>query len=157
MQKSIEKVCNFQMEFWTHLSTVYPDFNVLNDLGSKIYHAAQDTDNYWKQLSKINQSSQQALTYYGEYLSYIRNHPQAGREFIDRALAANFAKNSFEDQARKQDELFSEETTVVHISGNRESSGRILKVSQGLQKCFGTNKNEVVGRNVNCLMTPLFD
>jgi len=40
MQKAIEKVCNLQVEFWTHLTTVVPDQNILNDLGKKIYTAA---------------------------------------------------------------------------------------------------------------------
>ena len=40
MQKTIEKVCNFEIEFWTHLTTVVPDLNVLNETGKKIYVAA---------------------------------------------------------------------------------------------------------------------
>ena len=54
MQKQIEKVCNYQVEFWTHLTTVIPDLNVLNDLNLKIYKASQEAERYWKQLSKIN-------------------------------------------------------------------------------------------------------
>ena len=38
LSKSIETVCNYQIEFWTHLSTLMPDLNVLNDLGKKIYN-----------------------------------------------------------------------------------------------------------------------
>lgn len=41
---------------------------------------------------------------------------------------------------------------MVHISGNKESSGRVVKVSHGLQKCFGYSKDEVVGHNINFLM-----
>jgi hypothetical protein len=37
LQKQMEKVCNTQGEFWTHLTTVMPDMNVLNDYGKKIY------------------------------------------------------------------------------------------------------------------------
>jgi len=40
MQKSIEKVCNLEIEFWTHLTTVVPDLNILNELGKKIYAAS---------------------------------------------------------------------------------------------------------------------
>ena len=47
MQKSIEKVCNLQVEFWTHLTTVVPDLNVLNELGKKLYDASQETDYFW--------------------------------------------------------------------------------------------------------------
>ena len=44
MQKAIEKVCNLEVEFWTHLTTVVPDLNILNDLGKKIYVAAQEAE-----------------------------------------------------------------------------------------------------------------
>ncbi len=54
MQKSIEKVCNLQAEFWTHLTTVMPNQNVLNDLGKKIYEGNLEAELYWKKLSKIN-------------------------------------------------------------------------------------------------------
>ena len=47
MSKAIEKVCNLQVEFWTHLTTVVPDLNVLNDLGQKIYNASQEAESFW--------------------------------------------------------------------------------------------------------------
>jgi hypothetical protein len=75
MQKQIEKVCNFQVEFWTHLATIVPDLNFLNDLSQKIYDSAKEADFYWKELCKINPNYPQALTLYGEYLTFIRNHP----------------------------------------------------------------------------------
>ena len=57
-----------------------------------------------------------------------------------------------DENAKRSEILFSEEAVVVHISGNKESSGRVLKVSQGLYKCFGFAKNEVIGHSVNFLM-----
>lgn len=45
-----------------------------------------------------------------------------------------------EDDTKRSEILFTEDTTVFHISGNKESSGRILKVSQGLYKCFGLTR-----------------
>ena len=44
------------------------------------------------------------------------------------------------EHVKKSDILFTEDATVIHISGNKESSGRILKTSQGLKKCFGWDK-----------------
>ena len=48
--------------------------------------------------------------------------------------------------------MFTIDTTVVHISGNRDTSGKILHVSNGLLKNFGHTKAEVVGHNVSFLM-----
>lgn len=52
--------------------------------------------------------------------------------------------------------LFSDTTVVVHISGNKENSGRILKTNQGLTKVFGYNKTEVMGHQINILMPSLY-
>ena len=41
----------------------------------------------------------------------------------------NVAHNSMDENVKRSDVLFSEDSTVVHISGNKDSSGRILKVS----------------------------
>ena len=54
MQKQIEKVCNHQVEFWTHLTTVIPDLNYLNDLNIKIFNASKEADNLWNSLCEIN-------------------------------------------------------------------------------------------------------
>ena len=52
--------------------------------------------------------------------------------------------------------LFSDTTVVVHISGNKENSGRILKTNQGLTKVFGYNKTELMGHQVNTLMPSIY-
>ena len=54
------------------------------------------------------------------------------------------------------DVLFSEDTTVIHISGNKENPGRILKVNQGLFKVFGYTKTEVIGHSLNVIMPKVF-
>jgi len=118
MQKSIELVSNLQVEFWTHLTTLVPDLNVLNELGKKIYVAAEDVDKLWSQLCMINPNYQHALTLYGEYLKEIRNHEHIGTALIERGMS-NFAnKKTLDDHGASSDILFSDDTTVVHVSGN---------------------------------------
>lgn len=78
MQRAIEKVCNLQVEFWTHLTTVVPDLNILNDLGKKVYEAGEEADGFWNSLCRINPNYQQALSIYGEYMKDIRNHEHLG-------------------------------------------------------------------------------
>ena len=97
MQKSIERVCNLEVEFWTHLTSVVPgkatanhlDLNTLNDFGLKIFQATMETDEFWKQLSKINPNYTDALIIYGEYLRDIRNHPEQGRKTLERVSTPN--------------------------------------------------------------------
>ncbi len=81
-----------------------------------------------------------------------------GKEYFDKANKANFdvnldnkndrQNNAGEggrtlgrgDDTQKSDLLFSDEAVIVHISGNKESSGRMLKVSNGLKRCFGWDR-----------------
>lgn len=74
MGKQIEKVCNFQLEFWTHLSNVIPDLNFLSKLNNSIVDSAAEADRYWEQLCKINPNYPQALLMYSEYLITVRNN-----------------------------------------------------------------------------------
>jgi hypothetical protein len=157
MSKSIEIVSNLQVEFWTHLTTLVPDLNVLNELGKKIYLAAEEVDKCWYQLCKINANYQHALVFYGSYMKEIRNHEHIGNQLIDRSQNAQNAKKALDDHAAaSSDTLFSDDTTVVHVSGNKESLGKIMNASKSLTKVFGYNKNEVVGHSINILMPAIF-
>lgn len=65
-------------------------------------------------------------------------------------------KKSIDEHAKTSDILFSPDTAVIHISGNKESIGKILKTSQGLSAVFGYSKTEVIGHSINILMPTLF-
>ena len=129
MQRAIEKVCNLQVEFWTHLTTVVPDLNILNDLGKKVYEAGEEAEQFWNQLCKINPNYSQALSIYGEYLKDIRNHEHLGNAYIERSFNTMGNKKALDEHTKSSDILFSEDTTVIHVSGNKESVGKILKTS----------------------------
>lgn len=107
-------------------------------------------------MCKINPNYQQALNIYGEYLREIRNHEHLGNTYIERGFNTMNAKKSIDEHAKTSDILFSPDTTVIHISGNKESIGKILKTSQGLSTVFGYSKTEVIGHSTNILMPTLF-
>jgi len=152
----MEKVCNIQVEFWTHLTTVVPDLNILNDLGKKASEAALEVDMFWSMLCKINPNYQNALNIYGEYLRDIRNHQQLGNIFLERAYNNLSGKKTTEDATKSHDIIFSNDTAIIHLSGNKESIGKILKTSTSLTRVFGYNKTEVLGHSVNILMPAIF-
>jgi len=83
-QKTIEKVCNFQIEFWSQIANQLPDLNILHDLGNKIYDATKEAEDFWNKLSKINANYAKALTLYGNYMIEIKNHNQVGYELLEK-------------------------------------------------------------------------
>ena len=60
-------MCNYQIEFWTHLATVIPDLNYLNQLNNDIVDSASEVEHLWRGLCRINPNYPQALMMYSEY------------------------------------------------------------------------------------------
>lgn len=83
-QKAIEKVCNFQIEFWTQIANQLPDLNILHDLSKKIYESTKEAEDFWLKLSKINANYSKALNLYGNYMIEIKNHNQVGYELLEK-------------------------------------------------------------------------
>ena len=70
------------------------------------------------------------MTVYGEYLKDIRNHENLGNVYIEKGFTSGGgAKKSVDEHVKNSDILFSDDTTVIHVSGNKESVGKILKTS----------------------------
>ena len=107
-------------------------------------------------LCKINPSYPKALNMYGLYLIEIKNNRQLGNELLEKAKSNNNFKKSVEDVAKAADVLFDDTTAVLHISGSKDTPGRILKTNRGLTSIFSYSKSEMVGHAVNILMPSIF-
>ena len=77
-------------------------------------------------------------------------------EFYYFRAKVNTNKKSLDELIKSSDVLFADETVVIHVSGNKDTAGRILKSNQGLAKIFGYSKSEVNGHTINILMPSLF-
>jgi hypothetical protein len=69
------------------------------------------------------------LNIYGEYLKDVRNHEQLGNSYIEKAYNSITSKKSVDEHAKTSDVLFSDDTTIIHVSGNKDSIGKILKTN----------------------------
>ena len=155
-RKNIEKVCSYQIEFWSILANSMPDFNLLNDLGQKIYEATHEAENSWNQLCDINPNYPKAQEFYGNYLIEIKNNSQLGLELTAKATT-NSNKRSLDELIKSADILFADDTVVLHVSGSKDPHpGLILKSNQGLSKVFGYTNEEVSHLSVNVLMPEIY-
>ena len=59
----------------------------------------------------------------------IRNHEHIGTALIERGMNNFATKKTLDDHALSSDILFGDDTTVVHVSGNKESIGKIMNAS----------------------------
>ena len=83
-QKSIEKVANYQVEFWAQVAKQLPDLNILYDIEQKIFLASQETEDYWKKLCRINPNHHKALVFYGNYILEIKNNNKVAHEYLEK-------------------------------------------------------------------------
>ena len=154
-QKSIEKICNYQIEFWNQLTNIMPDLNHLNELRQNILNESLITETIWNNINEINPDNSKALTLYGSYLNEIKNDKQLGQDLLERAKIQSETK-SINLNTKNADILFNEDSAIIHMSGNLETTGRILKANAGFTKIFGYNKSETIGHFVDILMPQLF-
>ena len=129
-----------------------PDLNFLNELGGLILDAAEEAEQKFNELRKINPTHQVALDLYGDYQAAIRNNTQEGQNCKDMANKVERFNKSIDRLAKSSEILFAEDTTVVHVSGAKENTGRIVAVSKGVFHGFGYRKAEVMGHSINILM-----
>lgn len=89
-QKSIERVCNDQIEFWSQATNQLPDLNIFHDIGIKIYESTLKTQELWERICKINPCYPKALTLYGNYMIEVKNNTQAGYEMIEKYIYQHY-------------------------------------------------------------------
>lgn len=94
-----------------------------------IVDSAAEAERYWKMLCKINPNYSPALMMFAEYLAVIRNNSNGAKIYFDKAEKVNFVTKSNQENALSSEILFTNEAVIIHISGNKESSGRIIKTS----------------------------
>ena len=154
LQKNIEQSASEHIEFWNLLDSILPDLNVLHKLGLNIITHSKQTTNLWTKLAKINKNYPKALHIYGWYLNDIKNDFERGTLYLDKAREMNLNK-SIQNNLTDFDQMFSDDTAVIVMSGNKETQGKITKTNSGITKLFGYNTFEVFGHDVNILMPPL--
>ena len=59
----------------------------------------------------------------------MRNHEHLGNTYIERGFNSMSAKKSIDENIKNSDVLFNNDTVVIHISGNKDAIGKILKIS----------------------------
>lgn len=84
LQKSMERVCNNQIEFWTQISNQTPDLNILYEFSKKIYDGSKETEDIWNKLCQINSNYSKALNLYGNFLIEIKKNNQLGCDLLEK-------------------------------------------------------------------------
>lgn len=83
-QRTIEKIGNFQIEFWAQIINQVPDLNILHDLGNNIYKLSKKMTDLWEELCCINPNYPRALALYGKYMLKLKNNDQMAFKLLEK-------------------------------------------------------------------------
>jgi len=149
---AIWKTSDAQGNFWMHLSNPNMiDFNALDKDNDNIYKFAKETGELWNDLCKINPNYSAAIFKYTNYLREMRNNDQLANDIQDK-MKNDTTKKSLSALAKQNDVLFDEKTAILHVSGAKESLGKVIKVNQGTLQVLGYSPIELLQNSVNKIM-----
>ena len=93
---------------------------------------------------------------YGNYLHQIKNDYEQGEDFKNLYYTMRHTNKSNDNHYQDSfSVMFADETTIIIISGAKDTQGKIMKTNQGIFKLFGYSMFEVYGHDVNILMPPV--
>ena len=129
--------------FWKLLSRGRFTVNQLIAHGAKIHSETQICRHHITKLLNISRSNPEALRLYATYVQYVLNDQQQANKIMER-------------QGQNVDD-HSGGYAVATVSGNTNSLGKVMDVTQAMANMFGYSKKDMVGRNVNFLCPSPFD
>ena len=127
------------------------DLNIVFKQGMQIIDFSKEVYEYWEKITKINSQYYKALRLYGNYLIKIKNDIEEGGKYLEQAEQFN-GEESFTEHNDFEQQLYSDSTAIIIISGRKEEKGRIIKVSSGISKLMDYNSKEIIGHEINILM-----
>ena len=156
-----ELVTKSQLYFWAELELKTPKVERLVQLAGDIATMIGVTRTLYQRLIKLNPKSTLALSMYGEFLKSLNNFNDIGERYIQRA------RNQKETQSKDVNtgvlgtltqplSFFDNDKLVITVSGDFETLGEILNISETAHDVLGYLKAELVGRNVSLLIPSPF-
>lgn len=149
---SMLQTCEAELDFWNHMQhSPTVDFNALNEIGERIHKHSQETEQSWDQMCKINPNYRSAIVKYTMFLKEIRNNMQKADELQNMKKTEGY-KKALSNYVKNNETLFDDKTSVIHVSGNKEVMGKIVKMNKGTHSVFGYTYNELLQNSVSKLM-----
>ncbi len=150
------QTCDAQASFWTHIQTSNTiDFNILEKDGERINRYAKEAEMFWTSLCKIHPNHPQARHKYAVYQREIRNNEKLALELEEDCRPETY-RRAMTAILKSNDILFAENTAVLHVSGSKDSAGKILKSNKAVSAVLGYNPNELINSTINKVMPGVF-
>ncbi|CAD8104910.1 unnamed protein product [Paramecium sonneborni] len=157
IRAQIEKSASQHIEFWSQLSEDTPDLGKLYDVGTRMMYVDKMLEDSWKRIIKMNLDvPPNLMMIYSRYLVDILYDKQSAEEVLER-LKNFYSVNMDRGKITTNINDFpNESTSLISISAEDITFGRIIGLNMSASKMFGYSKSELINRKVNILMPNVF-
>ncbi|KAI9218891.1 hypothetical protein BC828DRAFT_407184 [Blastocladiella britannica] len=153
------RVTRAQIKFWGELLKKSHDMARLHLLAEAISSGISKTQENFIRVLKLNPNSPQVLRQYALFLIEVMNDHKNGRELQERAddLDEQGGEEEEGDEHEELDiNLFSDENSVITISGAYDTVGRILHVNNKALSVLGYRRSELLNQNITTIVPAPF-
>ncbi|CAK9098990.1 Probable serine/threonine-protein kinase DDB_G0280133 [Durusdinium trenchii] len=137
-RRSLVNTLKFTSGFWKMVTRGGCTLSEVLQMGSKVHMEASKCRFHLQRLRKLSRSNREGLKLHAQYYYYVMNDRETAL-----ALERELTSSNHQEEGHG--------SAVCTISGNQNTLGQILEVSDAMCAMFGYNKGEMVGRNVNML------
>jgi len=147
-------------DFWNCYRQPNFAMKELYERSIEIEQKADKLDSYWNSfVNKYPRFYQAIGETYCNYQRVVRNSPFLATKTVKKyswKLAALLAAESKKSSAEiSEDNIYLNDTVTFYVSMSRERTGRIQYASSSAVQVLGYTNEELMGKNINVLMSPL--
>ena len=152
----MKKIIQTSLNFWTYLSDRTIDLNRMKFLAEDMCRAVDSTANIWTPLKPYLEKYKKLMLYYNWFLKdFLHKKMLLTEEGVDDIFEEdNYSihSNDFFGALKNDHIIFHDNTPIIHMSGNHNDMGKILKANRAAAKVFRYRKQELETLNISALM-----
>ena len=161
----ISKSTSLYHDFWAlitiNILNVTNNFDELNKIGSDIVKMNKKIEEKYNLLIKVKPDNYDLIKLYSYFTQNVLNNQEKYKKIKLSMSTSGYNSNSnsheiqysnFDLNTLKDKDIFK----YFLLSANKKDLANIIDLSTNICTIFGYNRNELLGKNINCLIPELF-
>lgn len=156
-QKNLEKIGIMFMDFWNTFVQDDMNINKIKTLGFKINDLIRKTYLLWINLQSLNPNDKESLRLCGLFMLEILNDKERGKQLLQKSKEIIISNVSSIRFFKNDINYYTSDGNPCILATTSETYGAIIaQMTTSAVRLFGYSKQELVGKNVNSLLPPIF-
>ena len=161
----VSKNTSLYYDFWTLIIVNKLNMNNniddLNKIGSEIIKLSEKIEEEYESLIKLKPDNYELISFYYDFTKNVLNDHEKikkGKTNIYSTIYNNSSESqeiqysNFDVNTLKEKDLFK----YFILSGDKKTLANIIDYSMNLTNIFGYRKEEIIGKNINCIIPEIF-